>query len=197
MPISEMTDFTPRIPPWFNVRKASQVVAFFALREGGSINILKLVKLIYLADRQSLADRERPITGDEFIAMRFGPVNSITYDFAKGAANERRAEWSEFVGERRGHDITVKDGVTAEDLDELSRYEARVLSGIWMRFKDIERFQLAEWTHRYCPEWRDPGTSSVEISYADVFKVLGKAEPDELAAEITQDRERSTLMSSH
>ncbi len=33
-------------PPWFNVRKAAQIAAFFAGKEGKRIQVLKLAKLI-------------------------------------------------------------------------------------------------------------------------------------------------------
>ena len=41
-----MGDYVPEIPDWFEPRKAAQVTAFFALKAGGKINILKATKLI-------------------------------------------------------------------------------------------------------------------------------------------------------
>ena len=38
----------------YDVKKAAQVAAFFAIEAGGKINILKLTKLMYLADRDHL-----------------------------------------------------------------------------------------------------------------------------------------------
>jgi uncharacterized phage-associated protein len=66
-------------PVWYNARKAAQVAAFFAKAQGGKINVLKLVKLIYLADRLALETFEHPILEDKFVSMDHGPVNSITF----------------------------------------------------------------------------------------------------------------------
>lgn len=43
----------------------------------------KIFKIIYIADRQHLADWGRLITGDTYIAMEAGPVSSRLYDMLK------------------------------------------------------------------------------------------------------------------
>jgi len=47
----------------FNIRKATEVAAQFLQRSGGTINTMKLVKLIYLLDRLSLDRRGIPVVG--------------------------------------------------------------------------------------------------------------------------------------
>ena len=47
--------------PGYDVRKAAQVAAFFAIKAGGKINKLRLVKLIYLADRQFMIRYDEPM----------------------------------------------------------------------------------------------------------------------------------------
>ena len=51
--------------PGYNVRKAAQVVAFFAIRQGGRINVLKLSKLVYLSDRAFVEKYDVPILYDK------------------------------------------------------------------------------------------------------------------------------------
>lgn len=183
-----MTDYIPAIPKWFATRRAAQVTAFFAIKSGGKINILKAVKLIYLADRASMESRDYPITGDNFVSMEFGPVNSITYNYMKGLAPVRQEMWAEFVGSKNQHYIPIAVGVGIDDLDELSRADLEILDSTWNKFKDIDQFTLADWTHKYCPEWRDPSGSSIPIEFATVFKHLNKMNPVELAEEIQSER---------
>ena len=38
----------------FNERKAAQMAAFFLHQGGGKLEVLKLMKLLYLADRQAM-----------------------------------------------------------------------------------------------------------------------------------------------
>lgn len=60
------------------------MVAFFAIKAGGLINILRATKLVYLADRLSMEKRDHAITGDNYVSMPFGPVNTNTYDYMNG-----------------------------------------------------------------------------------------------------------------
>lgn len=185
-----MSRFVPHIPEWFNTRKAAQVTAYLALKAGGSINILRATKLVYLADRLSMAEREFPITGDEYVSMPFGPVNSFTYSYMDGQAPVKQGDWAEFISPRRGHDLHLSQQITAESLDELSRGDLKILDQTWDAFVDVnDQFELADWTHRFCPEWRDPSGSSISINLAVIYKHLGKNDPIDLAEQVQADRQ--------
>jgi len=75
----------------FSPEKFADVVVFFASQRIADLTTLKLVKLIYLADRQHLLSHGRPILGDWYTPMRHGPVPSKTYDLLKGLRDE--PEW--------------------------------------------------------------------------------------------------------
>lgn len=181
-------NYVPQIPEWFNPRKAAQVVAWFALQSDGKINILQATKLIYLADRMSMEKRDYPITGDNFVSMPFGPVNTFTYSYMCGVAPTKQDQWAEFIGPRWDNDLPLSQHIEPNQLDELSRSDIKILEQTWNDFKDIDRFDLADWTHKFCPEWRDPSGSSIPIDFATVFKHLDKADPIELAEEIQAER---------
>ncbi len=166
----------------FNVRKAAQVVAFFAREQGGSINVLKLVKLIYLADRESMNQFDAPILYDHMVAMDHGPVNSAAYDLINGTAEGEG--WSDFVGLRRGYDVPLACKVSDENLDELSKRDLRVLNAVWSKFGRMDKYQVRDYTHQNCPEWENPHGSSNPIPYDRIFKFLGKAHSETLADSI-------------
>ncbi|CAN7175623.1 Panacea domain-containing protein [Rhizobium sp. LjRoot254] len=182
-------NYIPSIPDWFKTRKAAQVAAFFAAMSGGKINILKVVKLIYLSDRLSMERRDAPITNDQYVSMDFGPVNSSTYNYMKGLADHGQDEWHEFIGIRNGNDLPLSREISiGDDLDELSRSEVKILYEVWEKFEDIDRFDLAEWTHEFCPEWVFPHGSSIPIDYATIFAKLGKSDPVSLAEDLQAER---------
>ncbi|HTH08426.1 MAG TPA: Panacea domain-containing protein, partial [Acidovorax sp.] len=64
----------------FNERKAAQAAACLLHKAGGSLSVLKLMKLMYLAERRSLKKYGDTITGDAFVSMPHGPVLSMTYN---------------------------------------------------------------------------------------------------------------------
>jgi uncharacterized phage-associated protein len=179
-----------KIPAWFSARKAAQVTAFFAKKAGGRINILRATKLIYLSDRLSMDERDHPITGDDFVSMRFGPVNTYTYSLMNGEGSNKQSEWFEFIAPRDEHWLSLSKRFESDaDLDELSRAELTILEKIWTQFEHFgDQFKLADFTHIYCPEWRDPNGSSIPIDFPTIYNKLNKENPIELAEDIAAER---------
>jgi uncharacterized phage-associated protein len=62
----------------FDDRRVAQMAAYLLSREKGRMNHLKLMKLLYLADRESMKRHGQPISGDRFVAMDHGPVGVVT-----------------------------------------------------------------------------------------------------------------------
>ncbi|MEZ5851852.1 MAG: Panacea domain-containing protein [Hyphomicrobiaceae bacterium] len=173
--------------PWFNVRKAAQAAAFFALKEGGQINVLKLTKLIYLADRRFMSQYDAPILGDRLVSMDHGPVNSRTLNYINGTAESD--DWNAHIADRAGHFVGLSNpAIQIDDLDELSDAELQALEDVWGQFGHMDRFELRDWTHKNCPEWEDPHGSMIPIRYAQVFKFLGKVNAKELEERVAEER---------
>ena len=63
-----------------HITTTTQLAARFLHKAGGSMPYLKLLKLMYYADRQMLITRGTLITFDKWVAMKLGPVLSSTYD---------------------------------------------------------------------------------------------------------------------
>ncbi len=173
------------MPPFgYKTRKAAQVAAFFALKQGGSINVLKLAKLLYIGDREHLSRYDLPILFDSFVSMDHGPVTSTTLDFVNGY-QEDHANWDPFVSDRAGYTVGVaSDQLTIDDLDELSDVELETLEAVWAQFGGMDRYAVRDWTHKHCGEWEDPRGSSSPIPYERVLKFLGKDHTSEIAQEI-------------
>jgi uncharacterized phage-associated protein len=174
--------------PWLNVRKAAQVAAFFALKERGEIYVLKLVKLMYLADRRFMQLYDVPILNDQLVSMEHGPVNSISYNYLNGALESD--DWNDFLDDRASHRVSIaRQDLDVQSLDELSRAELRVLGDVWNEFGHMGRFEIRDYTHDHCPEWEDPNGSSAPIPYSRVLNFLGKQNSAELEDRILAERQ--------
>jgi uncharacterized phage-associated protein len=181
--------------PWFKVRKAAQVAAYFARRQGGAINLMKLVKLVYLANRNAMAQFDYPIFDDHMVSMPHGPVDSFVLNYLDGAEPDR-ADWEAYLTARANYMVGLaKPDITEDELDELSNADLGVLSKTWDDFGHLNQWQLEEYTHNHCQEWEDPNGSSWTIPYARVFKALGKERHYELARMILQQRQIATALS--
>ncbi|GAI80268.1 unnamed protein product, partial [marine sediment metagenome] len=67
----------------FDFRKTIQALHYLAKRLGGQVNFMKLLKLIYFADRYHLRKYASLITQDDYMAMKLGPVGSTTKNILK------------------------------------------------------------------------------------------------------------------
>lgn len=137
----------------FSHRKTTQVLNFFARQSGGEINKLKALKLVYFADRYHLRRFGRPITGDEYLAMPFGPVASSAKDLAEMGeflSDEERSYGAQFLAPVDRYSFRSTAEVETRTLSESDR---AALAWVWDTFGHMERFELAEYTHKY-PEWK-------------------------------------------
>lgn len=165
----------------FNERKVAQMAAFFLQRNGGSLSILKLMKLLYLADRKALDMFDTPISGDRMVSMPHGPVLSKTYELMNGSGFSVENGWDSWVADRAGHMLSLKGSDPSKgdlDLPALSEADIDVLTAVQDEFGDMDAWALRNFTHDHCAEWRDPEGSSRPIDYKDVFAALGR-DPEE------------------
>ncbi|HCY54240.1 MAG TPA: hypothetical protein DF715_01480 [Oceanicaulis sp.] len=167
----------------YNLRRAAQVAAYFANREGGAINVLKLAKLLYLAEREHLDRYDEPMFYDRWVSMEHGPVTSITLNLINGLTESD--DWSQFITDRANHEVAATQPQLAlERYDQLSKADIAILDSLWAQFGHMDRFELRDYTHENCPEWEDPDRSSKPIPYERVLKFLRKADTAALASEI-------------
>jgi uncharacterized phage-associated protein len=162
----------------FDERKAAHAAAYLLKKHGNQLNSMKLIKLLYLVDRQSLLEFGKPITGDRMVSMPKGPVLSGILDLINwGKRRTEPSVWLEFLSEPTGYDVGVVPGITLEDLDRLSDDERRILDEVDEAYGHVDRWSLVDLTHRL-PEWRDPQGSSFPIDPADILRAAGRSEQE-------------------
>ncbi|MEI4195885.1 Panacea domain-containing protein [Roseovarius sp. E0-M6] len=180
----------------YDPRKAAQTIAFFAMKEGGAINVLKVIKLVYLADRESLRLRGHPIQDEGRVSMPHGPVNSLTLDYLNGFYRDDGG-WSQFLRDRANNDVGLaSQEVTPDSLDELSKREIGILENVWAEFGHMDRFDLADWTHDNIAEWEDPNGSSRRIPLDRMMAAVGLDKPIERARELESLNQATSFLAS-
>ena len=151
----------------FELAKTVQAAALLLSREPAqTTEYLRLLKLLYIADRESLKETRRPITGDEVSAMEYGPVLERTYDLIKPEC--KVDGWKKFI-ETNGYDVHL---VGDPGKGQLALYERKKLADVSHRYKDHTWKQLSDLTHDF-PEWHNPGKTSIPIPLRSILKALG------------------------
>ena len=160
----------------FNRTKTTQAVAFLLKQSPQHReSYMKIIKELYIADRESLKETGRPITGDKFVAMKRGPVLSHVYNLIKGVHAES-PEWTKFI-RKRMWDIKL---VADPGIGKLCRYEMDKLAEVWERYKTRDKWRVVDLTHEF-PEWlknspkKNPGRLSKPIPLSDVLDAIGSA----------------------
>lgn len=160
----------------FNEKKAAQAAAYFLFCAGGPLSVLKLMKLLYFAERRSFEKFGEPMIGDRLVSTPYGPVLSRTHNHMNGELTSIEGGWESWIADRAEHDLGLRDPGALrspeQDLLELSDADLDVLDEIWGRFGQMTGWQLREYTHDHCPEWKDPEGSMIPMQPEDLFQAL-------------------------
>jgi uncharacterized phage-associated protein len=170
----------------FDFDKALQAAGVLLSLDGDRMERIRLLKLLYIADRELLAETGRTITGDRAAAMKHGPVLSQVYDLIKGESS-RAGEWGRFIH-------TVNRAVELRNdpgRGELSRGEIEKLTEVTDRYRDVDDWALSEATHEF-EEWSRNFTESdvASIPWRDVLAAQGREELVEIIERDEADRDR-------
>ena len=172
----------------FNIEKTIQAIAALLHFHGSKeMSYLRMLKLLYLADRECLQETGRPITGDRVVAMEHGPVLSSVYDLILGK-HIGWPDWSKFLG-KKGYRIELLED---PGNGSLSKYELNKLRELTDRHADRNEWDMVEFVHGL-DEWRknDPGKSSKPIPFEDILEAIGRLADKEAILQDAQIKRRS------
>lgn len=133
----------------FDTIKVTQAAAFLLSRHHGFITRKRLLKLLYIADRELIQQTHRPLTGDKPVAMDHGPVLSKTYDLLKGESCGYEI-WNRYIQQVAAYTHRLIDD---PGIGKLSKLELDKLDEISQRFWWVDDDELSELTHEFA-EWK-------------------------------------------
>ena len=144
------------------------------------MSYLKLIKLLYLLDRETLLRWGRPVTTDRYVSMDNGPVVSRIYDLIR----EERAPgtdpiWRHYISAPQEWEVALLADL---ETDELSRAEEALIDEIYAAYGKMTRWDLVRVSHDL-PEWQDPNGSAIPIQYRDILRAGNKTETEVAAVE--------------
>jgi hypothetical protein len=148
----------------FKMRKAAQAAAILLRQHGGRLNWSKLIRLLYLAERESLVHRGYPILGDQMVAALDGPTLDVLTHLI-----ESDGFWTEYLSKPVGSDIWLS--LKEFDVDELSKYEIDLLNRIDSEHGWKDSRTLAT-ESRLLKEWHKPQSSSDSAAPIDPTEIL-------------------------
>lgn len=164
----------------FNAEKVLQEICYLLSLNGGKLNLLKLIKELYLADRESINERDFSISGDDFFSMKNGPILSATLHILND-----KDDWKDTLKKeptKHYDDISLKKEV---ETDLLSENDKKYLKLISDKYKTINEWDIVDLTHKL-PEWKNLKNGREKIKFSSILKALNRNEKE--IAEIKEEQ---------
>jgi uncharacterized phage-associated protein len=163
----------------FNQRKTTQAASHFLKMDGGSMNYMKLIKLLYLTDRGAFLSWGRPVSGDKYYSVKLGPILSKVHDLITEPPNPNETViWSQHISAPSNYEVSL---ITDPGNDELSRAEEKLIEEVFRAYGHYKPFDLVNLLHKTLPEWKETAEGRIPIEYREILQA-GGIPPDEITA---------------
>jgi uncharacterized phage-associated protein len=173
-----MQNKTPKL--YFDFDRSIQAAAYLLNKaKNKELPYIHLLKMLYIADREYLAERGYTITGDKVVALQHGPVLSYVLHLIKGSV-ARSGLWRRSI-QTFGYFVRlVKDPGDGD----LSRAITAKLDAVFERYGNLEPFRVVQLTHDFS-EWEKNytvGTPTL-IPWQDILFAQGKEQMESVVLE--------------
>jgi uncharacterized phage-associated protein len=159
----------------FREDKATQAAARILRHAGGRMEYLKLIKLLYLCERESLVRLGSPLTYDACWSLPYGPILSATLDRVNQQQLYRGGYWDLHIAPKDRYQVSLR----AADVpnDQLSAAEEELIDRVLAEYGHLPQWELVELTHKL-PEWENPNGSALSIDPAVILRSEGYTEEE-------------------
>src|SRR5207245_2553321 len=106
------------------------------------MNYMRLLKVLYFAEREILAEAGVPLTGNRIIAMKRGPVLEDVFSLIRGQ-HPAAPEWSRHF-RTEAYRLHME---TDPGLGRLSPFITKKLDDVATRFQDKDEWDMVEISH--------------------------------------------------
>ncbi len=132
-------------------------------------DIHKIFKILYFADMSHLCKYGRAITGDRYIAMKYGPVPSSIYDMVKIVRGDSWYIMDELKAFFAVHDKFLEP-LRDADMSYLSASDIQELTDAINKYDSVDFNNMTRLSHGSAWEktWNNP--SKDEISVEDILR---------------------------
>lgn len=155
--------------PSFDEKKATGLATYFLQLAGGTINKMKLIKLMYLVDRASLCEMGQFVTNDDLYSLPYGPFLSHVDDLIDKQRQEPSL-WDRYITAPKNYNISLTKISPTDVQMSLSEYEQTLADKIYQQYGKMDKWDLVDLLHKILPEWENPGEGNRKP--IDIQKIL-------------------------
>jgi uncharacterized phage-associated protein len=159
----------------FDMDKTREAIAFLVSASEGGLDVYKVCKLLFLADKHHLVRYGRPITGDWYFALPHGPAPSRSLRLLQILIEdpENAPALASILSIDRSF-VNPRFSAKPMAFDNLSQSDVEALTETLKRFSAKEFSELRAMTHEtkaYQNAWGRRGTAnSAKMAFEDFFE---------------------------
>ena len=173
----------------------------YLLKGIGFADKVKIIKLVYLADKYHLIHYGRTVTNDEYFAMPLGPVGSTVKDvlsFNHFTLSPEEYKYSHKLFKETNDEFTSSDAEIVHEM--LSDTDTEALDFVIDKFSHMTSSELIDYTHKY-PEWYQYKSlfegKRTKRETINTEELLSLIENDPLAMSETHVRESKNILTGN
>jgi len=141
--------------------KLINMIVYFVFRSPNhKVNRLKLMKLLWLADRLHLNKYGRLISGNSYHALPHGPVPSEALDMSRKAISDKF--------EVHGKTISTNKDFNS---DYFSNSDKEIMHEVWEKYNAYNSAKLKNMSHKF-PEWLRYKKELNDINFPNSYKII-------------------------
>jgi uncharacterized phage-associated protein len=121
---------------------------------------MKLFKLMYFADKEHLLKYGRPITGDHYVRMEWGPTPSASYDMTKGKGPSSRLVLFQSILSVHGNNIK---NLKSPNMMVFSNSDEKMLNEIIEKYGHLSAAKLSDLSHKEATWTKTPENEIIDF----------------------------------
>jgi uncharacterized phage-associated protein len=164
----------------FDFEKAKAVLLYLASKDVPALDKYKICKLFFLSDKHHLVKYGRPITGDKYCALQYGPIPSATLNIIDGVIAGQLldpyvASVAEAVELDRQFENPRFKAIAAYDASKLSQSDLMAIDHVIADFGRMGFAELKAITHAmiaYKRAWSEKpeGRNAADMDFEQFFE---------------------------
>jgi hypothetical protein len=160
----------------FDEQRTTEAASILLKLNGGTMNYMKLIKLLYFIDKESFRQWERPITYDNYCSMKNGQVLSHVLDLFNGKIPGQY--WNDFIYRSSQYEFSLSKEIK---IMRLTKGEIKLIEDVYGRLGKMDQYQLGDLTkegseyqktsHSSIPTPIDAILADLDFSDEDILEI--------------------------
>lgn len=158
-------------------KNIAELAAYLLIKAGGKMHKVKLMLLLYLADRHAIDKHKIQLTDDVFISTQNGPALAHTKLLMNGEVLS--GEWNSIIHTEANHEVSTHMAASSLQTLWIDDIQSSTLDEVWELFGGYSLADIVLMAKHDLREWKKPQYGQTEpLPLEHVLMALGRSSED-------------------